>query len=339
MTEAAQVVALLEEGHNQRFVADQLNLSQSAVSRVYRRYRETGALVRRPGSGRRRCTSERDDRFMVTTSLRNRHQTGVSIQQHLQDVRGVTASEWTVRRRLKEANLTPKRPATGPRLLPRHRQARLEFAHQHKNWTIEQWTPVLFCDESRVCLNGCDRRGRVYRRSGERYAQCCFRETVAYGGGSVMVWAGISMEGRTELVFVPGGGRGGGLTAARYITEILEEHVVPYAGFYDEGFVLMQDNAPCHTARITRAYLAEVGIPTMDWPALSPDLNPIEHVWDYLKRQVRKREPAPSNVTELKAALQEVWDVIPQELHKKLIRSMKNRLDAVIRARGGNTKY
>ena len=77
----------------------------------------------------------------------------------------------------------------------------------------------------------------------------------------------------------------------------------------------------------------------MDWPALSPDMNPIEHLWDELKRRVRARNPVPSSVGELKTALLEEWAGIPQENVKKLIRSMKNRLQDVIRARGGNTKY
>lgn len=337
--EAAQVVALLEQGLSQRVVAAQLGLSQSAVSRVYRRFRETGAFDRRPRTSRHRCTSERDDRFIVSTSLRNRHLTSVDVQQQLRRVRGVAVSEWTVRRRLKAANLTPKRAATGPKLTATHRQARLQFAREHVNWTIAQWQSVLFTDESRMCLHGNDRRGRVYRRPGERFAQCCFAETVAYGGGSCMMWAGISLEGKTELVFVPGGGRGGGLTADRYINDILLEHVVPYEGFVGEDFVLMHDNARCHTARITQQFLEEVEMRTMDWPALSPDLNPIEHLWDQLKRRVRARNSAPSTVEELKTALLEEWDNIPQEDVKKLIRSMKNRLKAVIKARGGNTKY
>lgn len=95
----------------------------------------------------------------------------------------------------------------------------------------------------------------------------------------------------------------------------------------------------CHTARITRQFMDEVGIQTMDWPALSPDLNPIEHLWDELKRKVRARNPAPTSIGELKTALEEEWERLPQELVKKLIRSMKNRLRSVIQARGGNTKY
>lgn len=332
--EAAQVIALLQQGLSQRAVARQLHLSQSAVSRVYRRFQETGAFIRRPRPDRQRRTSERDDRFIVTTALRNRHLTGVDVQQELRRVRGVAVSEWTVRRRLKQANLTPKRPATGPQLTPGHRQARLQFAREHRLWSIDQWRPILFTDECRVCLHGSDRRGRVYRRPDERFAQCCFRETVAYGGGSCMIWAGISLEGRTALVFVPGGGRGGGLTADRYITDILLEHVVPYAGFVGDNFVLMHDNARCHTSRVTRQFLDEVGIRTMDWPALSPDMNPIEHVWDQLKRKVRARNPAPTNVEELKEALLEEWEAFPQDDIKKLIRSMRNRLETLIRVRG-----
>ncbi|CAG9118852.1 unnamed protein product [Plutella xylostella] len=317
--EAAQVVALLQQGLSQRAVAAQLHLSQSAVSRVYRRFQETGAFNRRPRTGRHRCTSERDDRFIVSTSLRNRHLTGVDVQQELRRVRQVAVSEWTVRRRLKEANLTPKRPASGPKLTAGHRQARLQFAREHLDWSIAQWRSVLFTDECRVCLHGSDRRGRVYRRPGERFAQCCFAETVAYGGGSCMMWAGISLEGKTALVFVPGGGRGGGLTADRYITDILLGHVVPYAEFVGEDFVLMHDNARCHTARVSRQFLREKELRTMDWPALSPDLNPIEHLWDELKRRVRARNPVPASVDELKTALLEEWDGIPQETVKKLI--------------------
>ncbi|CAG9133287.1 unnamed protein product [Plutella xylostella] len=322
--EAAQVVALLQQGLSQRAVAAQLHLSQSAVSRVYRRFQETGAFNRRPRTGRHRCTSERDDRFIVSTSLRNRHLTGVDVQQELRRVRQVAVSEWTVRRRLKEANLTPKRPASGPKLTAGHRQARLQFAREHLDWSIAQWRSVLFTDECRVCLHGSDRRGRVYRRPGERFAQCCFAETVAYGGGSCMMWAGISLEGKTALVFVPGGGRGGGLTADRYITDILLGHVVPYAEFVGEDFVLMHDNARCHTARVSRQFLREKELRTMDWPALSPDLNPIEHLWDELKRRVRARNPVPASVDELKTALLEEWDGIPQETVKKLIRYKEN---------------
>lgn len=340
--EAAQVIALLQSGMRQCDVARQLNLSRFRVRRVYQRFLQTGGYIRRRGSGRIRCTSERDDRFIVSTSLRNRFSNAVQLQQQLQATRRRAVSVSTVRRRLKEKDIMSRRAATGPKLTAQHRQARLQFGREHVNWTLAQWSAVLFSDETRVCLFCNDGRRRVYRREGERFAQACIQETVEYGGGSCMFWGGISAEGKTDLVCVSrtGGARGqGSLTAHRYVTEILEEHVVPYAGFIGEGFTLMHDNARAHTAMIVRDYFQEVGIPIMRWPARSPDLNPIEHLWDQLKRQVRSRNPAPTTLQELEEAVIEEWARIPQEEALKLVRSMQERMEAVIRARGGNTRF
>lgn len=330
-----QVIAMLHEGRSQREVARTVGVSLSTVQRLLRRYEETGLLTRRPGSGRKRCTSERDDRFIQTVMLRNRHQTAVDVQHELQEVRGTEISSRTVRRRLAENQITPFRPAAGPQLTRAHRVARLRFAQDHRFWTTEQWGSVLFSDESRIGLYGADGRDRVYRRPGERYAQCTFTERVSYQGGSIMVWAGITLDSRTELVIVGNGS----LTAVRYIQEILEEHVLPHALFIGDTFTLMQDNARPHTARCVDEYLSEVGIARMDWPARSPDLNPIEHVWDHLKRRVRGRKPRPTSIEELKTAVLEEWEAIPQENIKNLILSMQNRVEEVIRRRGGNTHY
>jgi hypothetical protein len=105
------------------------------------------------------------------------------------------------------------------------------------------------------------------RRPGERFVQCCIDEPVSYGGGSYMIWGGISVEGRTEPVFIVGAARGRNrrsLTAARYVEEILADHVVLYVGFVGNQFMLMHDNAKPHTARITREYLAEVGLRVLE---------------------------------------------------------------------------
>jgi hypothetical protein len=88
-----------------------------------------------------------------------------------------------------------------------------------------------------------------------------------------MVWAGISIDNRTDLVVVPGR-----LNAMNYIENILEDHMVPAAYCVGQNFILMQDNAKPHTAGITRDFLQESGIQVMEWPALSADLNPIEYV-------------------------------------------------------------
>jgi hypothetical protein len=157
-----------------------------------------------------------------------------------------------------------------------------------------------------------------------------------------MIWGGISVEERTEAVFIVGAARGRNrrsFTAARYVGEILADHVVPYAGFVGDQSMLMHDNAKPHTARITREYLVEVGLRVLEWPACSPDLNPIEHLWDELKRRVRAGVPVGMSIPELMVAVEEEWHNIPQERIVNLIRSMPNRMKAVVRARGGNTRY
>lgn len=331
--DAARAVALVEDGRSLRYVAQLLNCAPSTISRILQRYRELGSYTRRSGSGRRRSTSARDDQFLRLNVLRDRHTTAVQARSMLEQVRGTNVSEWTVRRRLREAQLHSRRPAKGPQLTRQHRQDRLRFARYHQDWNDEQWGTVLFTDESRFSRRSPDGRERVWRRRGERYSRCNFSSRIAFNGGSVMVWGGISLTARTELIFVDGGS----LTAHRYITEILEEHVVPFVPFIGDNFLLMQDNARPHVARCVLQYLEEVAIQRMQWPALSPDLNPLEHLWDILGRKVRRH--SPETMQELRRILQEEWELIPQEDIVALIRSMPQRMEAVIRASGGNTRF
>lgn len=288
----------------------------------------------RRGQGRKRATSSQDDHFIKMQTLRNRRQTAVRTRNLLEEVRNVRISERTVRRRLNEVNLRSYVPAKAPKLERSHRVARLAFAREHQDWR-DEWGQVLFTDESRFCVNFVDGRERMWRYPGERYHPANFTETVAYGGGSVMVWGGICLGVRTELVVI----ENGSLNAFRYLTEILEQHVMPFAPFVGDGFIFMHDNARPHTARVVRDYLQEVGITQMQWPARSPDMNPIEHVWDIIGRRVHQKNPSPRNVEELKLSLVEEWNNLPQEMIDGIINSMVDRIQALIRARGSNTLY
>ncbi|TWW56334.1 hypothetical protein D4764_08G0003210 [Takifugu flavidus] len=88
---------------------------------------------------------------------------------------------------------------SGPVLTARHQRGRLAFAIDHQNWQLRHWHPVLFTNESRFNLSTCHRHERVWRCRGDRYAACNIIQSDRFGGGSVMVWGGISLEGRTDL--------------------------------------------------------------------------------------------------------------------------------------------
>lgn len=334
--DVVRAVALNDDGRNIRYIANVLGEAKSTVHDAISRFRQTGEYSRRQGSGRKRKTNMHDDRFMVLTALRDRGLPSSAISRQLRNIRGTYISSDTIRRRLGEQALNSRRPAACPALSPAHRTARLHFAREHINWTVEQWGRVLFTDESRFSLRSPDGRERVWRRQGERFAQCCISPRVPYGGGSIMVWAGVSSNERTELVLI----LNGAMTADRYINECLAEHVVPFAHYIGaNNFCLMHDNATPHVARVVNEYLNEVNIQRFQWPARSPDLNPIEHVWDILGRRIRKREPAPETIPSLQIALLEEWNNISQEKIANCVQSLPRRMRDVIRARGGNTRY
>ena len=257
----------------------------------------------------------------------------------LQNATGVRLSTQTIRNQLHEAGLRSRQPAIGIPLTRHHVQERLEWARDHVTWALNDWTTILFTDESMFCVDLTDRRARVWRMRNERFAEVCIciAEHDRYGGGSVMVWAGISAQGKTDLHVIDNGT----LTAERYVNEILDVHVRPYAGAIGPDSILMDDNARAHTcrARITNRYLEQAAIVQLDWPARSPDLNPIEHAWDMLQKAISSRQVQPATVRELREALIEEWAQLPQHKLRRRIGSMRRQCQAIINAHGHHTRY
>ncbi|CDQ81397.1 unnamed protein product [Oncorhynchus mykiss] len=148
-----------------------------------------------------------------------------------------------------------------------------------------------------------------------------------------MVWGNVSQHNRTELVVIAGN-----LNTVRYREDILLPHVVPFLQAHPE-MTLQHDNATSHTARSVHDFLQDRNVSVLPWPAKSPDLNPIEHVWDLLDRRVRARAIPPRNVRELADALVEEWGNISQQEQANLVQSMRRRCTAVLNTAGGYTRY
>jgi hypothetical protein len=159
-----------------------------------------------------------------------------------------------------------------------------------------------------------------------------------------MLWAMVWKGGRSEILVMerdPGAPQGG--YSSWSYQKALEEGLLPH---YHPGDIFQQDNAKIHVSKATMEWLELRGIWVIDWPAHSPDLNPIEHVWAALKRELYRRFPHlhalkknELDIAEFKRMIKVAWEGIDQRMIDRLIDSMGRRLRAVKRAKGWYTKY
>ncbi|GFV86115.1 transposable element Tcb2 transposase [Trichonephila clavipes] len=231
---------------------------------------------RRHGGGRVRSTTPAKDRYIVLSAKRNRRTTAQQVANQFLAASGKQIFQKTVARRLRGGGLYARRPVVCVPLTRQHRTARLQWCREHHNLTEQDWACVLFSDESRFRLSSDCRRQLIWRESGTAYRPENIQEKDRYPTCSIMVWAGIMINDRTRLHVV----RNETMTGHRYIDEVLLPH----------------DCLDCE------------GIQRLLWPARSPDLNPIENVWDALGRQVAGRNYPPTNKNTLIRALTEEWD-------------------------------
>ena len=180
-------VGMLESGVSQRRVAGILNVSQSVVSRMWSRHLTHGNPSHRNDGGRDRATTQSQDRFLLIQSRCQRFLNARRLNSEFTNGTGVRISKQTVRNRLYEFGLSARRPAVHVPLTRQHVQDRLDFARTHVRWTIRDWTPVLFTDESGFCLDFTDKRQLVWRMAKEQFHYLNVAEHDRYGKGSVMV--------------------------------------------------------------------------------------------------------------------------------------------------------
>ena len=129
----------------------------------------------------------------------------------------------------------------------------------------------------------------------------------------------------------------GNLNAQGYINQILKPEAVPFLQRHGPA-ILTHDNRRPHVARICRQFLNRNDVNVLPWPAVSPDMNPIEHIWDYIGRKVRARGNV-HNLRDLENAFIKKWNNIPNVVIRRCVTSMRGRLAACINSRGGHTRY
>jgi hypothetical protein len=206
----------------------------------------------------------------------------------------------------------------------------------HQNWTLEDWKQVIWSDETKINRLGSDGRKWAWKKAGEGLTDRLVQGTLKFGGGSLMMWGCMFWEGCGYACQIEG------KMDADLYTSILEEHLGASLEYYEkegEDFIFQHDNDPKHTSKKTKTWLQDNQIKVLPWPAQSPDLNPIEHLWTHLKKQLEEYNEPPKGILELWERVDKEWNKIDAVVCQNLIESMPRRVEAVIKAKGSYTKY
>ncbi|GFW32061.1 transposable element Tcb1 transposase [Trichonephila clavipes] len=330
-----RIIGRLECGLTQLEVSEKFGIAQCVISRLWQRFQDDGNVSRCYSTGRPRVTTPNEDRYLAVTAKRNRLSTASDLSRQLSSATGTIVSRQTVYRRLGHIGLYARRPVRCVPLTATHCRLRLTMSREHALGTPRVWSCVMFSDESRFSLQSDSRRTLIYRAPGTRYDQENTIERHRYGGAEWLAClGGIILGSRTDLNV-----QSVTMTGHIYRDVILEQHVRLFRGAMGAEFLFMDDNARPHHANIVDECLQLEDITRMDWPAYSPDLNPIEHVWYMLGRRIAARQPPPTCLPEVRRALLDEWCNILQNQIDNLILSMPRRCKACIASSGRHTPY
>src|SRR5882762_2170840 len=333
-TKHSAVTSLLQEGYSLRQIESKTGLGKSTIGRIKK---EMDGDKENSKGGRLSKLSPGDKQSIIRQITTGRLDNAVEATHFINNILSNPVTPQTVRNTLKQDDFRAVVKKKRPLLKEAHRLECLKFARYHENWTVEDWKRILWSDETKINRIGSDGRAYTWKKKGEPLCERTTTPTVKHGGGNnLMVWGCMGWNGVWVLTEVQG------IMNAEQYCDILDEGVVESFEKLEmlEGErMFQQDNDPKHTSKKATKWFKDNSIDVMVWPAQSPDINPIEHLWVDLKKTLNKYPNPAKGVHELWERAVEEWNKIPPETCQKLIESMPRRIQAVIKAKGGHTKY
>lgn len=328
------ILKLLNNGVSMEIIANSFKVNKSTVSRIRSRYINTNSYLDRPRQARKKKISTRTFRSAIRELSKKNYQS-INIFRHiLQSKYHVRYSKSGAYKLMKREGFRARIKKRKPLISKTNRFRRIIFARQHVNWSDQDWKRVVWTDETsfeRIRKSG---REYYYKECNDNISMNT-RPSVQKGGGSSMFWGCFQYKNIGFGRFISGS------VNAKVYQDILQHEGLDSVSLFQKkrDIIWMQDNAPPHKAKSTLDLINIFKWETMIWPPFSPDLNPIENLWQVIKNRVYSGSSFKS-IEELQDAVEEIWyDLDQSEILINLIKSMPHRMREVIRRRGYPIDY
>jgi len=305
-----------------REIAAREGVSIRTIYNYYKKFKENVSVDQIRPKGRPKKLSKADNRVISQLKRHRLSITSHEIATYLAEAKKISISPCTVTRFLNDQNWIFTKPAYSFNLTEAQKANRVAWAREHIDFDFKK---VIFSDESSFQIQPCSSRIWVKNRTTSKLKQSKFPVRL-------MCWGAFYYGKRFELEFPVGS-----INSEKYIS-VVSTSLIPFLKKRVNGqMIFQQENAPCHKSRVALGFFDENNVNLLEWPANSPDLNPIENLWSIIKRRVAKR--SAKNRDELQNFIIEEWRGIDAEILKNLIDSMPRRLQLVIEKNGEEIGY
>jgi transposase len=327
------ILSLLDSGKDGYAAARCAGVSPSTISRIHKKHRSS---LQKSLGGRPSKLSPANIHHAHHLIISGKAKNAGQLTKPLANIINQPLSTWTMRCALKKAGMVAVKKRKRPFLSARHRRERLDWALTHQHWTVEDWRKVVYSDESKINRFGSDGDRTTWKMKGEGLSDRLVEGTLKFGGCSLMVWGCMMWEGVGNLVKIDG------KMDTDLYQQIMEDDLLGSLDWYDKSpreIIFQQDGDPKHRCLVCRGWYQDHAIDLLPWPAQSADLAPIEHLWSHLKKKLKEYDHPAGGILELWERVEKEWNKIQSGVVQNLIESMPKRVAAVIKAKGGYTKY
>jgi transposase len=312
-------------------IASLLAVKKSTARSVVQKKAARGSVANRSVTGRPGKFTDRASRCLKRVVNSHRFSTLREITilyNQGRHVRNQVCSR-TVQRALHRLGFYGRVAAKKLKLSLRTGLTRINWCRNHLALSVHDWAKVIFTDEARFGFRS-DGSIRVWRKRGERYSTSCMT-TTSTSRASIMLWGYISWNGVGLITRCSNR-----MTSMEYIS-VMNASSIPLLPQFQ--LIYMDDNAPIHRSNVVKRWKEENEVECLEWPPYSPDLNPIENIWAFLKKGLRNLAEPPLNLEELHVQVVRLWDLIPLTFIRHLYESMPRRMQLCLKNRGFPIKY